>query len=242
MIDFNSHSALSDRINFFIDASINADRNEAPARNYLGASIIGHVCDRHVQYQYLATQGLALRKGFPPRTLRIFDRGNIYEEVARQWLKNAGFLFGTTRKGKGFSDYEGKFKGHVDGILTGWKQQDTACPIVLPVLWENKCLGAKNWKKVSTDKLKIYSSTYYAQVQIYMHYLELERCLFTAVNADTMELYHEIVPFNQMEAALYRTRADTVIYSHNMLPRVSEDPAYYICKWCDFSGECRQCS
>jgi hypothetical protein len=189
----------------------------------------------------MAARGLVARKEFPPRILRIFDRGNLYEERARHWLKQAGFLFGRTKKGKAFTDFDGQFKGHVDGVITGWKPRDIPCPIDLPALWENKCLGAKGWKKVVEDKLQKYSSTYYGQVQIYMHYLGLERCHFTAINADTMEIYHELVPYNDAEAMLCKSRVQGVIDASNegrMVARCTSDPAFYICKMCDFHGEC----
>lgn len=241
MLDFNSRSALSDRINYLIDEQIDVTAAESQRRGYLGASIIGHDCERHVQFHLLAAMGQVERKQPPARIMRIFDRGNTYEEKAREWLRSAGFLFGTTKKGKAFSDYDGAFRGHVDGVLTGWKRQGEDCPIPLPALWENKCLSAKNWKKLAADKLQKYSAIYYAQVQIYMHYLRLERCLFTAVNADTMELHHELVPYNATEAMMYLSRVQATINATAegyMLQRISADRNYYLCKWCDFQGVC----
>lgn len=238
MLDFNSRSALSDRINYLIDASFT---QESQQREYLGASIVGHSCERHVQFHLLAARGLVDRKEFQPRILRIFDRGNLYEERARAWLKQAGFLFGLTKKGRAFTDFGGQFKGHVDGVITGWKVRGVACPIELPALWEHKCLGAKNWKKVEKDKLKEYSSTYYGQTQIYMHYLGLDRCLFMATNADTMEIYHELVPYRQDEAHALIQRVERVMTAADhgeMVPRCTQDKSFLICKWCDFAGEC----
>jgi hypothetical protein len=238
MLDFNSRSALSDRINFLIDQATQYDSQD---RRYLGAAVVGHVCERHVQYHLMAARGQVERKRPEPRIMRIFDRGNLYEDRARAWLKLAGFLFGRTKKGKAFADFGGQFKGHVDGVVTGWKPQDIPCPVELPLLWEHKCLGAKSWKKLETDKLKNYSSTYYIQTQIYMHYLGLECCLFMATNADTMAIYHELVPYNDSEAAMAMEKVARVISAtdHNeLVPRHTQDKAHYICRWCDFSGGC----
>lgn len=241
MIDFNSKSMFSDRINWFIDEPLKHEANNSPKRSYIGASIIGHPCDRHVQYHLLETRKTCPKKAFSPRTIRIFDRGNIYEEKARIWLKNAGFLFGYGKHGKSFHDFDNLFQGHVDGIITGWKKHDVQCPIPLPVLWENKCLNSKNWKKVSTDKLKDYSSIYYAQVQMYMYYTGLANCLFTAVNADTMELYHELVPYNKTEANLILARVESIINATNnniVMQKCASKSDFYICKLCDFRKEC----
>ena len=241
MIDFNSRSALGDRINYLIDEPINATAAESQRRGYLGASIVGHHCERHVQYHLLAARGKVDRVQPAARIMRIFDRGNVYEEKARQWLKDAGFLFGIPPKGKEFEDFGGQFRGHVDGVVTGWKRPGTFCPVELPALWENKCLGSKGWKKLKGEKLKDYSSTYYTQVQLYMHYTGLERCLFTAVNADTMELYHEMVNYIKIEAELARSRVFTVIDCSDvdvMVARCTQDKNYYICRFCDFREVC----
>lgn len=238
MIDLNSRSALSDRINYLIDQATPVDGQD---RRYLGASIVGHQCERAVQYHLLAARGLVERKNPEPRILRIFDRGNMYEEKSRQWLKQAGFLFGVPPKGLAFSDFDGQFRGHVDGVITGWRRPDTLCPIELPVLWENKCLGSKGWKKLSDEKLREYSSTYFMQTQIYMHYLGLERCLFTAVNADTMAIYHEVVPYAVADAMQGIERVGRVLLAANageMVPRMTRDSSFYQCKWCDFYDIC----
>ena len=238
MLDFNSRSALTDRINYLIDS---ATPVEGQKREYLGASVVGHICERHVQYHLLAARGRVTRTIPQPRILRIFDRGNLYEERARQWLKDTGFLFGRTKSGKSFVDFDGQFKGHVDGVITGWKHPDILCPIPLPALWEHKCLGSKSWKKLETDKLKSYSSTYYIQTQIYMHYLGLQQCHFMATNADTMDIYHELIPYNELEANQAGAKVARILSATDhdeLVPRHTQDKAHYICRWCDFSGGC----
>lgn len=237
MLDFNSRSALPDRINHLIDTSF---CEEEGGRGYLGASVVGHQCERHVQYHLLAARGEVARKDFPPRIRRIFDRGHLYEDRMKDWLKQSGFVFQKGSDQKGFSDFGGQFSGHVDGILIGWRQA-CVCPITLPVLWENKCLGSKGWKKLSVDKLKDYSPTYYAQVQLYMYYLKPPRCLFTAINADTMEIYHELVEYDPTEAALYRSRVQQIIAASDegrLVARCSSDRNFYVCKFCDFREIC----
>jgi len=237
MIDLNSKTMLSDRINFLIDEAIATVRDREKPREYLGASLAGHACERYVQYQWLTIQGDIPGQVFPPRTLRIFDRGNIYEDRARRWLQGAGFLFAPDPPA--ISDFDGKFGGHVDGILAGFFPG--VSPIALPTLWENKCLGAKGWKALEKDGLKKYSPTYFGQVQLYMGYLGLPRCLFTAVNADTMELQHFLIEFNAKEFELVKSRVARVFTATKLgelLPRCTTDPAFYICVYCPFRKPC----
>ena len=67
-----------------------------------------------------------------------------------------------------------------------------------PALWENKCLGNKSWRDLEKTGLAVAKPVYAAQVAIYQTYLELHEhpAIFTALNADTMEIYTELVPFD----------------------------------------------
>ena len=74
-----------------------------------------------------------------------------------------------------------------------------------------------------------------------MHYLGLERCLFMATNADTMDIYHELVPYVAGDALAALNKVQRVLLAADageMVPRFTQDKSYYICKWCDFHGEC----
>jgi len=236
-IDLNSKTMLSDRINYFIDEAIAAARDSEKPREYLGASLAGHQCDRYVQYQWLAVLQEIPSEGFPPRTLRIFDRGNIYEDRARRWLQSAGFLFAPNHPD--IKDFDGKFGGHVDGILAGFYPGES--PVALPALWEAKCFGNKGWKALEKDGLRKYSATYWGQIHTYMGYLGLPRCLFTAVNADTMELQHFLIEFDAKEFEMMKSKVSRVFTATKLgelLPRCTTDPAFYVCVYCPFRKPC----
>lgn len=239
MIDLNSRTMLSDRINFLIDAAIAIERDKQPPRKYLGASLAGHQCDRYVQYQWLVVQKELPGEVFPPRTLRIFDRGNIYEDRARRWLQGAGFLFVPGPLPE-IADFDLRFGGHVDGILAGFYGAGES-PVPLPALWENKTLGAKGYKAIEKDGLRKYSPTYYEQVNIYMGYLQLPRCLFTVVNSDSMELLHILIEFSPPSFEMMKNKIGRIFNATNLgelLPRCTQDKEFYLCKWCPFREIC----
>jgi len=52
MLDFNSASSFSERVTAFIDEVLEAERAAQTPRHYLGASRIGHACERALQYEY----------------------------------------------------------------------------------------------------------------------------------------------------------------------------------------------
>lgn len=234
MIDLNSKHCISDCVNFFVDKAI-AEQKEEP-RKYLGASIVGHECERRVQYEYMVTQGMIESNTFfAPRIKRVLDRGNVYEERAIKWLTGAGFSF--SGRQHQFDDFASRFAGHCDGIIT----DGVCCGITYPCLWECKCLQDKSYKAIIKDGLKKYSEPYWVQVHVYMAYLGLDRCMYTVVNANTMELYHFVVELDLSVARQARNRVERIINATamgEMVPRCTSDKNYFVCKWCDYSSDC----
>ena len=204
MLDFNRTILSSEPISVEIDRLIeNAEPREENVRQYLGASNIGHECLRRVQYDWMCDPAHL------SRTRDIFRRGNLIEELTRQHLIRAGFVFAPTER-LGFKAADGLFRGHADGILVnGPDLPGTA----YPCLWEHKCLGDKGWRALERDGLEKAYPQYAAQVCIYQAYLDAAEysAIFTAVNANTMERLHLLVPFDPERAQAWSDRAVTVI-------------------------------
>jgi hypothetical protein len=170
----------------------------------------------------------------------MFDMGHDGEDRMAEYLRLAGFDLHTHKEdGKqfGMSDAEGKFKGHLDGVIHG----GPAIPgLKYPCLWENKALGEKSWSDVVKKGLKESKPVYYAQVQIYMAYKDLLSCLFTAINRDTGEIHVEIVQFNARDAQMYIDRAVRIVKTDNpeQLGRIGRGVDDFKCKWCDYKKRC----
>ena len=118
-------------------------------RNYLGASAIGNPCERAVQYYWLTILGRLEPKDFPPRIKRIFHRGYVYEEQMAKWLKECDFVFETDDTKLQFEDFDGRFRGHCDGIIVSGPEG-----VTYPVLWENKCLNNNSWNQIKETDVK----------------------------------------------------------------------------------------
>ena len=104
-------------------------------------------------------------------------------------------------------------------------------------------LDNKSWNDTAKRGLLITKPLYFAQIQLYMAYLNLEQCLFTALNKDTSELYFELIPFDSEVAQRYSDRAVQIIKAserNELLPCISSDPAFFRCKMCGFKDVCRQ--
>ena len=240
MMDFNSSSSLSGQITALVDLGMQRLRAEEMQRDYLGASRLGVSCARALQYEF-AKAPVDSSRDHDGRLLRIFRRGHVMEDCMVDWLRAAGFDL-RTRKANGdqfgFSAAGGRLQGHIDGVIVGGPEGFT-----YPALWENKCLGSKSWRDLEKSGLAVAKPVYAAQVAIYQAYLELHEqpAIFTAINADTMEIYTELVPFDAALAQRMSDRALKVISATEageLLPRAFHDPTHFECRMCAWQDRC----
>jgi hypothetical protein len=223
-----------------IDAAMQSKNKEQPKRKYLGASRIGDGCSRKLAYEYHQFEKDP-GADFKGTTLRIFDMGHDGESRMADYLRIAGFELQThTPDGRqiGISDIDGKFKGHLDGVV----QSGPEIPgLKYPMLWENKALGASSFKETVAKGIKDSKPIYYAQVQIYMGYYNLESCLFTCLNRDTAEIFVEVIPFNSRDCQDFIDKIAVIVSTVDPeeIPRSYTDPSDYRCKsMCDFRERC----
>jgi len=239
-MDFNSSSSVSGQIIALVDAGMQQARARQSERQYLGASRLGVACERALQFEY-AKAPVDHGRDIPGRMLRIFERGHVMEDCMVAWLRDAGFDL-RTRKADGeqfgFSVAEGRLQGHIDGVIVGGPE-GFACP----ALWECKCLGNKSWRELEKNLLAVAKPVYAAQVAIYQAYLELTEhpAIFTAINADTMEIYTELVPFDAALAQRMSDRGLRVISATEageLLARGFHDPTHFECRMCAWQDRC----
>ena len=230
---------LGVQINARIDAARVAERTNQRPRDYLGASRIGEPCAQRLVYEFTKTT-VDPGKDFEGRPLRLFEAGHVFEDLAIRWLRAAGCELRTEKSDGGQFGFEtagGRIRGHVDGIIVGGPSLE----IPWPVLWEHKALKASSWSETAKKGVRSSKPVYFAQMQIYMAYMELEAALFTALNKDTCELYHEHVPFDASAAQELSDKAVDVLRAAeagDVLPRIATRPDFYLCRFCPFSARC----
>ena len=240
MMDFNSSASVSGQLAALIDAGLQATRAQQPEREYLGASRLGAACERQLQYEFAGAPRDYGRE-VQGRLLRIFERGHRMEDAMVGWLRGAGFDLRTRdRSGQqfGFSVADGRLQGHVDGVIVGGPEG-----FAYPCLWEHKVLGAKSFRELEKHRLAVAKPVYAAQVALYQAYLELHEhpALFTALNADSMDVYAEWVPFDAGLAQRMSDRAAKVLTATavgELLPRSFADPAHLECRICSWQDRC----
>jgi len=232
-------AATSDAVNSHIDAALVVRNRSQRPRDYLGGSRVGEPCERKLVYEVTHTPKDP-GADFEGPILRVFDVGHAFEALSIRWLREAGFDLRDQRadgRQFGFEAAGGRLRGHIDGVILA----GPAIGVRWPALWEHKALNAKSWTDVVKRGLRLSKPVYFAQVQLYMAYMELGVALFTALNKDSQALHHEIVPFEPAEAQALSDRAVAIIRAADadeLPPRLASAPDFYLCRMCAWSQRC----
>jgi hypothetical protein len=207
-------------------------RADEPARGYLGASVIGHACDRYLWLSFR----WAGAEAFDGRMLRLFDQGHRAEARFVDELRMIGAtVHEVDEHGEQFavSACAGHFSGHMDGCAVGLPEA--------PKTWhllEFKTHNAKSFKDLQAKGVRESKPAHWAQMQVYMLLGGLTRALYLAENKDTAELYEERIRLDRDAAQGFIDRAQRIIDANVPPLRISEDPAWWTCKFCPFHAQC----
>lgn len=201
-------------------------------RPHLGASLIGHACERLL---WLTFRWVDAKK-FPGRMLRLFETGQLEEQRVARNLRRIGVELHTeTPDGKQWrvSSLGGHFAGSMDGAGRGFPEAPKTWAV-----WECKTSNTKGFKELQEKGLQKAKPQHYAQVTIYMGETGMDRAIYTCVCKETDEIYTEWVHFDPVEFAKLKARAERVINANEPPLRCSNDPSWYVCKMCDFHEHC----
>lgn len=131
---------------------------------------------------------------------------------------------------------DGHFSGSSDGRIRGEG---------LPDGWgllECKTHSEKSFTDLSKKGVLSSKATHYVQMQIYMRFMGLRWGLYLAVNKNNDELYAETIYYKEEVAEAYIVRAQQIIAARQAPPRLTEDPSWFECKFCDFREICHYSS
>jgi hypothetical protein len=207
-------------------------REGEPARGYLGASNIGHACDRYLWLSFR----WAGAEAFDGRMLRLFEHGHHAEPRFVAELRMIGATVQEVdRDGKQFAVEAcgGHFRGHLDGRATGLPEAPKT-----PHVLEFKTHNAKSFKALQDKGVREAKPMHWAQTQVYCLLTGTTRAMYLAENKDTAELYEERVHLDKEAAQAFIDRAQRIIDAAEPPLRLSEDPAWFGCKFCPFHAQC----
>jgi len=213
-----------------IDAACVANMSDGH-RWHMGASIIGHECERYVWNTFRWLK----QEQFEGRMLRLFARGQDEEPRFVKALASVGIqvqeLDAATGKQLRISDCNGHFGGSLDGV--GWTP-----PGAVEFLVEFKTHGLKSFDELVKYGVAQAKPQHVVQMQTYAPYYKLTHGLYCAVNKNTDEFHFEWLTLDWNIGALHVAKAERLINSQTPPKKISETPTYFKCKWCHFSGIC----
>ena len=194
-------------------------------RPHLGASQIGHKCSRYLFYHFR----WGYERDIEPRLQRIFKLGDHLEEVIIDSLRSIDL--DVTNAQDRIIGLLGHYGGSIDGIVIEEGEDK---------LFEAKSMNAKNFKAFQTKGVETSHPKYYAQVQSYMGYLNLQSTLFCSINKDNCELHIEEVQFNQKAFDRFKRReAEILTSSHpDEFEKIGSSISWYECRYCDARQTC----
>lgn len=201
-------------------------------RPHMGASLIGHPCERNVWL----TWRWALKPEFDGRILRLFSTGQREEPRLIEELRGIGAtVWEKDDDGNQFrvSAFNGHFAGSLDGVATGLPEAPKSVAVL-----EFKTHSEKSYADLVKKKVKDSKPQHYAQMQVYMGLMDIDRALYLAVNKNTDDVYSEWVHFDKGAFNVLMERAERLIGSTEPPARLSDDPAYFQCKMCNFWKHC----
>jgi hypothetical protein len=203
-------------------------------RGHLGASVIGNACARSIWYGHR----WAGKESFSGRMLRLFNTGHLYEGVFVAMLRAAGFEYrahdadGNQFK---FKTHGGHFAGSCDGVIKGLPgYADTW------LLAEFKTHGESSFNLLKKEGVLKSKAQHYAQMQVYMSELKLPAALYLAINKNTSELYAELIESVPHIADNLKARAEVIILAQEAPLRISNNSAFFQCKFCNHNAVCHE--
>jgi hypothetical protein len=214
---------------------ISIEENPLEHRTHLGVSIIGEECSRKLWYSF---RWVKLEQ-FSGRMRRLFKRGRIEEEKFYELLFTMGFFIREidldTNKQYVFSAVEGHYGGSSDSLaIMPWDRTNESPRILVEYKTHNK----KYFEQLQEKKLKIAQPKHYAQMCGYGRAFKTQFGLYCALNKDNDEYYFEFLELDWNFAEQLERKAFDIITAKFPPPRISDNSAYWACKFCHFSDIC----
>lgn len=201
-------------------------------RKHLGGSMLGEECLRKLWYSFRWT----LPPAFGGRMLRLFETGQLEEGRFVAELRGIGCKVWEVDPETGRQITIKMAGGHAGGSLDAIAVDVPGSKN--PHVVEMKTHNSKSFKELQAKGVEASKPMHYAQMQIYGYKTDVPRFLYMAKNKDTDELYVERGHIKKTEGKALEAKAERIVFSEEPLDRISSDPAFFKCKFCDYSDVC----
>ena len=201
-------------------------------REYLGASSLGHECQR---YPALAFR-LARTKPKDGRVARLLQTGHREELRLLADLRAIGVkVWDRDEAGQQWSVsfLGGHGRGHLDAVALGLPEAPKT-----PHVIDCKTTKAEKFRAVVKHGIRKTFPVYFAQGVLYMGLMDLERAAFLFVNKDDDSLHLERFEFDRTEFDRLMALAERIVFGAALPPKAGEKAEDIPCEWCDFKDVC----
>ena len=210
-------------------------------RSHLGASVIGDDCSRKLWYSFR----WVAENSFSGRMLRLFNRGHRMERVFVDLLKSIGF--DVREYSEGTTQFrivgvEQHFGGSLDGLsLLPQRYIEWMAKLadIGPILLEFKTHNDKQFNELIKKGVVRSHPKHYAQMSSYGYGYSIRYALYCPVNKDKDEVDFQLVELNLDLGRSLVAKAHGIIYADDPPPRISLNPAYFECKFCEHIQLCQ---
>ena len=212
-----------------IDRYHEASNATEQPRAYLGCSQAGIRCERRIWLTFR----WAVQERFTGRTLRMFRRGRLEEEVVIEDLQAIGCEIAHAQQEVVLTPH---IKGHIDGVIVGGLPGFEHEKFVLEI----KTLSANAFRELEKKGLQSARPDHWAQVQLYMLGSDIPQCLYYAVCKDDDRIYTEIVRLDAERAKRLLEKLERLVTEKRLPPPISHDPTWWECKGCPAYSFCHE--
>ena len=215
-------------------------------RSYLGMSGLGDPCARKLWYDFRWYSPDAIT----PRLKRLFARGHREEPEIEKILREIGYIVNDAKTIEDIladtgctldEDNQiemvagfGHMKGHSDGVV----ENVVEAPLTVHLAEYKTASDSKfkGYKKV--NNLKKSHPVYYAQTQLYMHFLKLTRCLWIVVNKNDDDLHIERIRYDKGFAEDLIRKGESIIIAEFPHKAAYPSKTFFECRWCNHKEIC----
>ena len=200
-------------------------------RPHLGASTLGHVCDRWLWLSFR----WAVQPSFPGRILRLFRRGHQEEANIISDLRAIGI---DVRKVS--AQHRVDFGSHVSGSIDAIIDKGVPEAPKTKHIAEFKTASKKAFDDLEKNGVEKSKPEHFVQMQVYMAGTGIDRALYLTVCKDDDRIHTERVKFDKDVAGKAIARGQRIALNDRMPEPISSDASWYQCKFCDAHEFCHQ--
>lgn len=202
-------------------------------RNHLGISEIGKPCSRFIWYKF---RWMA-QEQFDGRMRRLFQYGHDSEARYISYLEGIGctvYRFDSNGKQFRVSGVMGHYGGSCDGVvITPWYPN-------IPFIGEFKSHNYKSFSYYLDKKVQKAKPQHFDQMCGYGEKLQIEYGLYFPENKNDSDIQVEVVKLDWERGKQLELKAQDIILAKEPPAKISDQPAYFECKYCAANGICHK--